>query len=90
VPEVATRNYVSLARQLNKETLVDIQNLKKLIPIIEKEKGTVHFFAVFERTRRPEHWDILLSADGLLPGRMKSIGYVILDYQVFYHLSGVQ
>jgi hypothetical protein len=56
---------------------VDIENLKKLARIVEKEKGKVHFFAVFERERRPGEWDILLSADGLLPGRSKSIGYVI-------------
>jgi hypothetical protein len=56
---------------------MDIENLKKLIPIVEKEKGKVHFFAVFERTRRPGRWDVLLSADGLIPGTLASVGYVI-------------
>ncbi len=53
-----------------------LNNLKKLIRIIEKEKGKVHFFGVFERERRQGEWDILLSADGLVPGTLKSIGYV--------------
>ncbi len=50
---------------------MDFENLKKLIPIVEKEKGKVHFFAVFERTRLPGEWDIVLSADGLLPDQMQ-------------------
>jgi len=59
---------------------VDIEtlnNLKKLIRIVEKEKGKVHFFGVFERERRQGEWDILLSADGLIPGTLKSVGYIV-------------
>lgn len=32
---------------------------------------------MFERERRQGEWDILLSADGLIPDTLKSVGYVV-------------